>query len=216
MALCPLSCTAYINGIFYYYCQDCSVLSPPTYVGAQDTRPHTTGISCPNPLDPLQRVTHYALDTSKSQAARAATAAAPVAILHTPEVYSLIDPSLSIRQGVSFTQAFEKTIEVSPLWVDLQRRDNNKFKCTFQLNGAPKSVRLFDIRVIREVTAGSITFDVLRVGQQLENPSDAPDPVSDPDSRNEDADYDSLISGNYHKIRTRAATPEVYYVQLKD
>jgi hypothetical protein len=210
MALCPLFLTAKINGIYYYYCLDCSV-TPPSATGAQDTREHKTGVNCSNILDPMLKIIPSP-DTSTIQAVRAPTGATATVVGDVPVSNS--DPTGSgIAVGSAFDAHFDDhKIALAPLGVVLEHHKNKKFKAKFKLSdGSERSVRLFSIRVSWVTDTGQKT-DILRVGQELADPT--PDPPGSDALKEyaEDVATDSRVK--FVKI-TLKDTGGVYYVLLK-
>jgi hypothetical protein len=192
--LCPLYLTAYINGIYYYYCQDCGAVSQ--FVGAQDTRQHTTGVACPNHvIDPMLHI---------RSPRSALSAGGDVPVLNS-------DPDGLPFDGSSFDTAFDDKILLAPLAVVLDHHKKKKFKSKFKLSdGSEIGVRLFSISV-SWVTATGQKTDILRVGQELEDPTEDP-PGSD--AMSEDAeDVASDRSVKFVKI-TLKHSKDIYHVLL--
>jgi len=208
MALCPIYLSAQINGIFYYYCQDCGSMG---FVGAQDTRKHTTGVNCSNILDPMLQLATPA-GKSKIHAAKAKVVATATAVGDVP-----VSSSDSTDSGLAVGSAFDANfddhkIALAPLGVVLDHHKSKKFKTRFKLSdGSVRSARLFSIRVSWVTNAGQKT-DILRVGQELENPNEDPPGADAMKEDAEDVDTDSSVK---FVAITLKDTGGVYHVLLK-
>jgi hypothetical protein len=208
MSLLPIYLTAHINNIYYYYCQDCSAVPPrPKYVGAQDTRPHTTGVNCSNILDPMVPPVFEKPSIQEARATRSATA---TVIGDVPVIQ--IGGGSGLEFGSSFDPSFDDKIQLAPLGVVLSHYKEKRFKSTFKLSDdSQRSVRLFDIRVSWVTDTGQKT-DILRVGQELENPAETPPGPDAITEDGEDVATDSTVK--FVKIVLKDTGGE-YYVLLK-
>jgi hypothetical protein len=145
--LCPLSLTSVVNGVYYYHCLNCDQGGSPC--GGQDTRSHTTGISCSCILDPI-----YSIKRGRT-----------VQKVKAHEVICFRDAVNNGMDGppITFNKA-DFDVYVAPDGVTVLDLDKN-IQATYRYKGRPINARLFRVQVTL-LSGRVLTY---HLGQELDN-----------------------------------------------
>ncbi len=168
MSLMPYYCVFYNNGVYYYDCLDCSTPQPYVHTGAQDTRQHQMGVACGNILDPILEIHHPPPIHHDS----APAAAVDLRVINAIAPYPIWSPPWN--KGISCTN---DPWAHSAYGVTVDHHDTQTLTAEFNLNNTPRKVRLFNIcfswiNTDPKTQAQSIQKGIMRVGQELENPTE--------------------------------------------